>query len=116
CTKVLRRRDDVLRKHAIFDDGLRVIDIVDEVIECGDALFEPRRDPVPLFRGNDARDDGERPGAVDRTVFLVIHGERDAHDLDCEFRGLLAYADLCAAKLREMSNTRTACDAGAAAR
>jgi len=33
----------------------RVVSIVDEMIERGDALFKNvRRDPVPLFCGNDA--------------------------------------------------------------
>src|SRR5580704_4243184 len=97
--EVFRGRDDMVRKHTVLDDTLRVIDIVDEVIERGDALFQTRRDPVPLPRGNDARNDIEWPGAIDRTALLVIHGEGHAHHLNGEFRGLLAHAAELAIKV-----------------
>ena len=106
----------MVRKHTVLDDTLRVINIVDEVIERADALFQARRDPVPLPRGNDARNDIERPGAIDRTALLVIDGEGHAHHLNGEFGGLLAHAELLTSKLRQVTYERTTGDTRTAAR
>ena len=54
-----------VRKHAVLDDALFVIGIAPTAVECRDALLEPGRDPIPLLRCNDARDDVERPRAID---------------------------------------------------
>src|SRR5437016_33647 len=114
--EVLRGRDDVVRKQTVLDDTLRVIHIVDEVIERRDALFQARRDPVPLPRGNDARNDIEWPGAIDRAAVLVIPGEGHSHHLDGEFRGLLAHAELLTSQLRQVSYERTTGDTRTATR
>ena len=106
----------MMREHTVLDDALRVINIVDEVIERGDALFQPRRDPVPFLRGDDARNDIERPRAIDRTALLVIHGEGHAHNLDGKFGGLLPHADLFTAKLRQVTYERPTGDTRTAAR
>ena len=104
------------RQHAICDDALLVVDVIDESVERGDALPQAGLDAVPLLARDGARDDVERPRAIDRAALLVIHGEGDAHRLDGEFRGLLAHADLLAPELRQIAHQRPPGDARAAAR
>ena len=46
------------------------------------ALLQPGLDAPPLVERDHARNDVERPGAIDRSALLVIDRERDAHGLD----------------------------------
>jgi hypothetical protein len=65
------------RYHAVLQDALFVVDVVEEEVECGDALDNAGFDLLPLRRRQHARDDVERQDAVD-SVLLGIDGEGDA--------------------------------------
>ena len=84
----------VAREHAIAHDALRVIDVIDEQVQRQRALLQARLDAPPLIERNHTRNDIERPGAVDRATFLVIHSERDTHAADRDIGGLLARREL----------------------
>ena len=113
--EVLRRRDDRGRHQAVLDEFLLVVDVVDEQVERGGALDQARLDLLPFLAGNGARDDVERPGAVDGAVLLVVDRERYAHRLDGQFGRLLAHGDLVAVHLRQITHERAARCACAAA-
>ena len=76
--KVRRRRDDVVRHDAVVDDAPVVVEIVDEVIQRLQPLNQAALDARPLRRLDRARNDVERPRAVDVLAFGVDR-ERDAH-------------------------------------
>ena len=103
------------RHEAVLDEFLLVVDVVDEEIQRRGALDQSRLDLLPFLARNGARDDVERPGAVDRAVLLVIDRERDAHGLDREFGRLLAHGDLVAVHIRQITHQRAARRACAAA-
>ena len=85
-------------------------------IERGDALLQPLLDLRPFLARDGARNDVQRPGAVDRAFLLVIHGEGDSHRLDRKLRRLLAHADFLAAQLGQVAHQRPTGSASAAAR
>ena len=76
--KVRRRRDDVLGHDAVFDDAPVVVEIVDEMVQRLQPLNQAALDARPLRGFDRARNDVERPRAVDVLAFRV-DGERDAH-------------------------------------
>ena len=76
--KVRGRRDDVVRHDAVGDDAPVVVEIVDEVIERLQPLNQAALDARPLRRLDRARNDVERPRAVD-VLTLGVDRERDAH-------------------------------------
>jgi hypothetical protein len=51
--------DQVLRDDPVFDNLLLVVDVVDELVQSVDALFEPLFNPLPFLCLYDARDDIE---------------------------------------------------------
>jgi hypothetical protein len=57
------RAYDLLGDDAVLDDLAVVVDVVDEQVECPDALPEAALDGAPVLRLDDARDDveGEDP-------------------------------------------------------
>jgi len=55
------------RKHTIAHDALTVIDIVNKRFSARARCCRPDSMP-PLLQRDDARDDIERPGAIDRTT------------------------------------------------
>jgi hypothetical protein len=65
------------RHHAVLQDALLMIDVVEEEVERGDALDHARLDVLPLRRRQHARDHVEWQDAVD-SVLLGIDGEGDA--------------------------------------
>ena len=79
--EVLRRRDDVGGHDAVLDDPLLVVEIVDEEVQRRGRWIRPALDALPFRALDRARDDVERPGAVDELAFRVDR-ERDAHLLD----------------------------------
>ena len=103
------------REHAVAHDALAVVHVVDEMVERGDALLEPGLDPEPLAPRDRARNDVERPGAIDGAILLVIDREGDAHRLDGELRSLLPHADLVA-ELGQIAQQNAACGTRAACR
>jgi hypothetical protein len=76
-------------KHAVLDDLLLVVKIVNEQVERLHPLLQARFGAIPFVLGDDARHDVERPGAVDAAAFGV-DGEGDAHHQNGEFGGGLA--------------------------
>ncbi len=76
--KIRGRRDDVVGHDAVFDDAPVVVEIVDEVVQRLQPLDQAALDARPLRRLDRARDDVERPRAVDVLAFGVDR-EGDAH-------------------------------------
>ena len=78
--EILRLLDQFARHDAVVQNVLLVIDVVDESVQCIDALCQPARDDVPLALDDESRNDVERPLAIDRAAaFTGVDGERDAH-------------------------------------
>ena len=75
--KVRRFPDDLLRDHAVAQNVLRVIDVVQKQIQRRDSLDESALDEFPFFRGNDARHEIERENALGPLV-VVVDREGDA--------------------------------------
>ena len=69
--------DELGRDHPVRQDLLVVVDVVQQVVERGDALAHARLDARPVLRREHARDAVEGKDAVDR-VALGIDGEGDA--------------------------------------
>ena len=92
-TEVGRVVEQLTREHAVGDDALVVVDVVDEAIEGNEALLQPTGDAPPLGRLDDTGDDVERPRPVDAAA-IVVDGERDAHRLDVGGCGGLATPQL----------------------
>jgi hypothetical protein len=113
--EVFRGLNDRGGHQPVFDESLLVVHVVDEQIQRCGPLDEPRLDLLPFLAGDGARDDVERPGAVDRAVLLVVDRERDAHGLDRELGRLLPNRDLVAVHLGQVAHERAARDTCAAA-
>ena len=64
------------RDDAVLEDLLLVVEVVEEQVERGDALDEPRLEPRPLVRRDDPRDQVEREDAF-RALGVVVDGESD---------------------------------------
>ena len=62
------------RNFSRLQNFLIVIDIVEEGIERGNTLGQPKRDFLPLFPGDDVRHDVERDEAL-RAGALAINGK-----------------------------------------
>jgi hypothetical protein len=105
---VLRRGDDRARHDPVGDALLPVVDVVDEAVQRDHALAQPRLDAQPFTARDRARDDVERPGAVDRAVLLVVDREGDAHRLDRELGGLLPDRDLVVTETGQATQQRPA--------
>src|SRR5262249_29126451 len=91
--EVLCRPDEILRHYAVFDDFLRVIDIVDKAIEGLDALLQPALDVSPIGGLDEARNDIEREDAFGPGR-LAIDVEGDTQMQQGLFRRSLALQDL----------------------
>ena len=83
------RKDVVGRDDAVLQDALLVVDVVEEKIECRDALLEAGLDVVPFFRGYDARQHVEGKNPL-RALRIAIHVESDALPHEREIHGLTA--------------------------
>ena len=100
CSKEVRgRRDDVLRHDAVGDNPPVVIEVVDEMVERGEPLDEAALDSRPFASLDRARNDVERPCAIDVLSFRV-DGEGNAHFSDRALGvalplGKLALAERC---------------------
>src|SRR6202011_6280637 len=100
--EVLRGGDDLLRKDSVGDYALLVIHVIDEKIEGRDTLFEALLDLGPFLARDGARNDVERPCAIDGPFLLVVHGEGDTHSLDRKLCRLLPDPELLATQLRQV--------------
>ncbi len=99
--KVRRGRDDVLGHDAILDHAPCVVQIVDEVVQCLEPLNQAALDARPFRSFDRARNDVERPRAVDILTFRV-NGERDAHLDDGALGIRLPLGELAHAKRRKV--------------
>ena len=89
--EILRLLDQFARHDAVVEDVLLVVDVVDESVQCIDALRETARDDVPFALDDESRNDVERPLAIDRAAaFTGVDGERDAHRPDGDLGSGLA--------------------------
>ena len=86
--------DDELGGHrAVVQDVLLVVDVVEEPIQCCDALNAATLDVRPIVTREDSRDHVEGQHPVDR-IAVAVDGERDAEVVE------LAVARLCASLKR----------------
>ena len=74
----LRALHHVGRHHAVGHDAAVVIDVVDEVVQGGDALLQAALDLVPRAPGDDAGHNVEGEDAFG-AVSVVVDVERDPH-------------------------------------
>lgn len=81
------------REHAVVDDPLFVVHVVDEHVDRAESLHEAALDAAPLVGGDGAWDHVERPGAVDAAA-VGVDGERDAHAHDVELGQVLTLLQL----------------------
>ncbi len=84
--EIARTFEQFARKYAVLDDGLLVVEVVDEQVQRGKSLFQARFDPSPLVACHNPRDDVEGPGAVDIRP-VAVDGEVDAHGHDRRIHG-----------------------------
>ena len=87
------RANDFLGDDLVLEDLLVVVDVVDEVVERVDALFEPALDPLPLLGAHDAGDQVERKNAL-RAGGVAVDVEGDAHLQQQTLGGTLAAQQL----------------------
>ena len=97
------------REHVIAHDALLVVDVVDEQIERLRALLQPGFDAPPLVERDHARNDVERPGAIDRSALLVIDRKGDPHAANGCVGGLLARRELFGSERREKFDQCAGC-------
>ncbi len=75
----LRIAEDALaRQTPGFEDGLVVVDVVQEQVQRVHALREATLEELPVLGGDDPRDDVERDQALG-AVAVAVDGEGDAH-------------------------------------
>jgi hypothetical protein len=86
------RENQVLRNDAVLQDFLRVIDVVNEKIQCMSALAQTTIDLNPFVRRNNSRDDVEWKYLL-RTGFIAIYIEGNTHAQQCLFGRLLIPPD-----------------------
>src|SRR5207253_5655275 len=92
--KRLRRKNQIFRNDAIFEDFLVMINIVYKDVQRMDALPEAPLDRRPLIGWNNPRHDVERKDLFGTRV-VAINIERDAHAEQSLFGRLLVPAQLC---------------------
>ena len=78
--------------HPGLEDGLPVVDVVEEPVQRGDALLEALGEHLPLGARDDARNGVERDQALG-AGFIAVDGEGDAHSVEQEvgFAALLGH-------------------------
>jgi len=85
--QVLRAGEHSLRwDRALFEDELAAVNVIEEEVERGHSLLEPRLEAPPGLRRNHARDDVEREDLLS-PLGVRIDGESDpvvAEHLDCQ--------------------------------
>jgi hypothetical protein len=104
--EVLRVLEQLGREHAVGDDPLVVVQVVDEHVDRPEPLGESGLDATPLRRGDDPRDDVERPGPVDATA-VGVHRERDAHGEDVELGERLSLLQFAVLERRQLLDERS---------
>jgi hypothetical protein len=93
----------LLREHAVLDNYLFVLEIVNEQIEPGKALLKISGNRLTSVRWNHALDDVERSRAIDAAAFAV-HGEGNTRDLDRELGGCPALLQIRVAQRAHPEN------------
>ena len=84
----------VLRQDSCLQDGVIVIDVVQEQVQRTHALLEALLQRAPLRRRNDARNDVERDEALGAAI-LTVNRKSDAHPMERAFRFIALLRDLC---------------------
>ena len=113
-TEVHRLGEDLGREDAVLDDLLLAVQILDEVVQRGDALLQAAFGLLPFLLWNDSRNDVERPGAVDILAF-GIDREGDAHDLDRQIGRQAAIGEILLRQALQVLDEATgggSCEAG----
>ena len=67
----------MLGQHAIADDLLFVVQVVDQHVQRGDPLPQPALKDLPVVAGNNSRDDVERNDPL-QAVTIAVDIERNA--------------------------------------
>ncbi len=101
--EVGRLKHDIGGHHAVGQNFLPVVNIVDEVIQGQRPLAQAVTDRLPLTCRNDPGNDVERPGAVD-VAGLVVDGKRDTHFADGKLRSGAALRHLVARQLLQQAH------------
>ena len=113
CKEIRGRRDDILGNDAVGDNPPIVIEVVDEMVERVEPLDQPALDSRPFGSFDRARNDIERPCAIDILSFRV-DGEGNAHFSDCALGVGLSFGKLALAERCEIAREglgRRACRA-----
>jgi hypothetical protein len=97
--------DDLFGNDAVADDPALVVQVIDEVVQRGEPLGEPGGNAVPFLRGDDARNDVERPRAID-VAALAVHREGDAHLDDGALGGFLPRFELLRVETGQVARQR----------
>ncbi len=100
-TEVDRLGQHFARHHAVLDDLLVVVKVVDKHVERLYPLLESGVGLLPFGQRDDARHDVEGPGPVDHVAFGV-DSEGDAHQLDGNFGRRLVFAQLAGIEVGEV--------------
>ena len=106
--EVFRIRQQLGRKHAVFDDFLIVVQIVDKQVQRMHALLEPGRNLIPFLLGDHSRNQIERHRPIDARIFEV-HTKRDASHECGYLTGGLAFVQFIAIQALEIFPDRTRC-------
>ena len=91
------RLKDFGRHHAVLDDFLVVVDVVDEQIQGSDALLQAALDHHPVRCRHNPRQQIERKDAFGAGA-VAVHVERDAHVQERALGGLLPPQQLAGRK------------------
>ena len=76
-----RSREELGRHDTRADTALVVVDVVNEEVQGPQTLNEPAPDPIPFRSRQDAGDDVERPGPVDRRILARLKSYAEVADL-----------------------------------
>ena len=82
--EILRFHNEFAGNYLLAEDFLFVINVVDETIQCGEPLLQPRFGPLPFLTCNDSWNYVKRPRTIDVLAFAV-DGKGDAHRANGEF-------------------------------
>ena len=94
---------DLARHHAVVDDPLLVIHVVDEQVERADPLFQTAVQPLPFGRADDPRHQVEGKNLL-RAFRRAVDVKGDSHPEQQPFGSLLPVQQIVAAKRTDFAD------------